>query len=58
MVVLADVDRVVQEDDEQVGADMDELVGGEGEVDVLGRLLPLNVDGLFVRLGRLPVQRS
>lgn len=37
---------------------MDELVGGEGEVDVLGRLLPLNVDGLFVRLGRLPVQRS
>ena len=49
---------MVQEDDEQVAADMDQLVSGEGEVDVLGRLLPLNVDGLFVRLRHLPVQRS
>lgn len=49
---------MVQEDDEQVAADMDQLVSGEGEVDVLGRLLPLNVDGLSVRLSHLPVQRS
>jgi hypothetical protein len=58
VVILPDVDGVIQEDDEEVGIDMYQFVGGEGEVDMFGRLGSLYVDGLFFYLLLLPVQRG
>ena len=48
MVVLPEVDGVVEEDDEEVSADMDEFLCGEGDIDLLGGFDCLDVDGLLL----------
>jgi hypothetical protein len=44
VIVLADIDGMIEEDDEQIRVYVDEFLSGEGEVDVLLGLLGLNVD--------------
>lgn len=48
MVVLPEVDGVVEEDDEEISADMDQFLSGEGDIDLLGGFHGLDVDGLFL----------
>lgn len=47
MVVFPQVDGVVEEDDQQIRADMDQLLRSEGDINLLGGFHCLDMDGLL-----------